>query len=254
MNRWRRGAKQRAIPLPRHNHASYNEALMTVSLTTADDTGPLAVLVSGGLDSAILVAELSGRYSAVWPLYVRFGLFWEKDELHHLHRFLDAIRTATLKPLTILEMPVSDLYGTHWSLTGVGVPAAGTPDAAVFLPGRNVLFLAKAMLWCHLRDVPTLALAPLESNPFPDATPAFFTAYEDIVNQAIGGKVHVVQPYRGLHKEAVLQRGRHLPLQWTFSCMRPIDGHHCGICNKCAERQDGFARAGYPDPTVYHRE
>ena len=163
-------------------------------------------------------------------------------------------RTPALRTLTVLEMPVADLYGQHWSLTGAGVPAAGTPDAAVYLPGRNVLFLAKAMLWCHLHDVPALALAPLESNPFPDATPDFFTAYEAAVNQAIGGSVRIVQPYRHLDKEAVIQRGRHLPLQWTFSCMRPIDGRHCGTCNKCAERRDAFARAGCPDPTVYHGE
>src|SRR5579884_3286014 len=223
--------------------------LMPRSSAAADASRPLAVLVSGGLDSAVLLAESLHQYPAVWPLYVQFGLFWEKTELQHLRRFLDAVRT-----LTVLDMPAADLYGEHWSLTGVDVPKAGTPDSAVYLPGRNVLLLAKAMLWCHLHGVPKLALAPLESNPFPDATPAFFTDYETIVNQAIGGAVRVVQPYLGLHKEAVLQRGRHLPLQWTFSCMRPIDGRHCGACNKCAERRNAFLRAGCPDPTVYHRE
>jgi 7-cyano-7-deazaguanine synthase len=222
--------------------------------TAADVSHPLAVLVSGGLDSAILLAESLAHYPAVWPLYVRFGLFWERTELHYLRHFLDAVRTPILRNLTILDMPVTDLYGEHWSLTGIDVPAEGTPDAAVYLPGRNVLFLAKAMLWCHLHEVPALALAPLESNPFPDATPEFFAGYEAIVNGAIGAVVRVVQPYSGLHKEEVLQRGRNLPLQWTFSCMRPIEGQHCGECNKCAERRVAFRRTGLPDPTAYHRE
>jgi 7-cyano-7-deazaguanine synthase len=227
---------------------------MTGHPSAADTARPLAVLVSGGLDSAILLAESLERHPAVWPLYVRFGLFWEQAELRHLQRFLDAVRSPVLQSLTLLDMSVRDLYGDHWSLTGIGVPDAGTPDAAVFLPGRNVLFLAKAMLWCHLRGVPALALAPLESNPFPDATPSFFSAYEEIVNAAIGGAVRVVQPYRGLHKEAVLQRGWHLPLQWTFSCIRPIGDRHCGACNKCAERRAAFAQAGIADPTPYHWE
>ncbi len=227
---------------------------MPRSFAAADTSRPVAILVSGGLDSAILLAESLQQYPAVWPLYVQFGLFWEKTELHHLRRFLDAVRTPALRSLNVLDMPVADLYGEHWSLTGIGVPAAGSPDAAVYLPGRNVLLLAKAMLWCHLHGVATLALAPLESNPFSDATPAFFEGYEAIVNQAIGGAVQVVQPYRGLHKEAVLRRGRHLPLQWTFSCIRPQNGLHCGACNKCAERKDAFGRAGFSDPTVYHRE
>lgn len=227
---------------------------MPRSSASADTSRPLAVLISGGLDSAVLLAESLQQYPSVWPLYIRFGLLWEEAELLHLRRFLDAVRTPALRALTVLEMPVADLYGGHWSLTGSGVPAAGSPDAAVYLPGRNVLLLSKSMLWCHLHGVPTLALAPLESNPFPDATPAFFADYEAVVNQAINGAVRVVQPYRGLHKEAVLQRCGHLPLQWTFSCIQPQDGQHCGRCNKCEERRQAFRSAGLPDPTVYQRD
>jgi 7-cyano-7-deazaguanine synthase len=220
----------------------------------ADSTSPLAVLVSGGLDSAILLAEALAHRPTVCPLYVQFGLFWEPDELSYLSRFLDAVRAPGLQPLTLLTMTVRDLYGDHWSLSGVRVPAAGTPDSAVFLPGRNVLFLAKAMLWCHLHGVPELALAPLDSNPFPDATPSFFANYARVVNQGIQGDVRVLQPYRGLHKDDVLKRGCHLPLRWTFSCIRPIEGQHCGVCNKCAERRAAFARCSISDPTVYQQE
>jgi 7-cyano-7-deazaguanine synthase len=225
-------------------------------MTNADHTLPsrLAVLVSGGLDSAILVGEALRRGSTVHPLYVRNGLSWESVELSHLRRFLEAIHTPALRPLTILEMPVVDLYGDHWSLSGRGVPGADTPDEAVFLPGRNVLLLSKSILWCHLHDVPAVALAPLASNPFPDATPAFFTAYQNVVNQAIGGAVRVLLPYLGLHKTAVMQHGRHLPLGLTFSCIRPAGSRHCGACNKCAERRRAFADAGLSDPTEYAQE
>ena len=226
---------------------------MSDFLPTADPAVALAVLVSGGLDSAILLAEACRRHPAVHPLYVRFGLAWEDVELAHLRRFLAALNTPVLKQLVLLEMPVADIYGTHWSITGRDVPGADTPDEAVFLPGRNVLLLAKALLWCHLHDVPGVALAPLESNPFPDATPRFFRAYQDVVNQAVGGHVLVYQPYRGLHKVEVLQRGRGMPLEWTFSCIRPRQGRHCGECNKCAERQKAFVEAGLPDPTPYER-
>jgi 7-cyano-7-deazaguanine synthase len=216
-----------------------------------DTTAALAVLVSGGADSAVLLGEALGRHPAVHPLYVRCGLYWETVELDYLRRFLAAMATPVLKPLTVLDMPVADIYAAHWSLTGVGVPGAETPDDAVFLPGRNVLLLAKALLWCHLRGVPAVALAPLEANPFPDATPAFFQAYQDVVNEAVGGNVRVVQPYRGLSKAEVLRRGRNMPLELTFSCIRPVEGRHCGACNKCAERRHAFAAAGLPDPTPY---
>jgi 7-cyano-7-deazaguanine synthase len=190
----------------------------------------------------------------VHPLYVRHGLYWEVDELRHLRRFLEAVRTPALRPLQVLEMPVRDLYGEHWSITGRDVPDADSPDAAVFLPGRNVLLLAKAILWCHLREVPAVALAPLHSNPFPDAAPAFFEAYQDVVNRAIGGRVRVLRPYAGLHKVEVMRRGVGLPLELTFSCIRPVDGKHCGACNKCGERRRAFAAAGIVDRTEYRGE
>jgi 7-cyano-7-deazaguanine synthase len=185
------------------------------------------------------------------PLYIRFGLYWEAEELRHLRGFFETIRGPALLPLQVLEMPVRDLYGDHWSVIGRNVPDADSPDAAVCLPGRNVLFLAKAMLWCHLHGVPAMALASLASNPFPDATPAFFEACQDVVNTAIGGKVRVLRPFAGLHKADVMRRGRDLPLELTFSCIRPVKGTHCGACNKCAERRRAFAEAGIMDRTEY---
>ncbi|HEX5271498.1 MAG TPA: 7-cyano-7-deazaguanine synthase [Gemmataceae bacterium] len=225
-------------------------------MTSADPSLPpvLAVLVSGGLDSAILLGEALRSCSAVHPLYVRNGLSWEPVELQHLRHYLEAVHAPVLRPLSVLEMPVADLYGDHWSVTGRGVPGADTPDEAVFLPGRNVLLLSKAMLWCHLRGVPAVALAPLESNPFPDATPAFFAAFERVVNQAVEGSVRVLRPYLGLAKTEVMARGGGLPLGLTFSCIRPVGGRHCGSCNKCAERRRAFADAAIPDPTDYDRE
>jgi 7-cyano-7-deazaguanine synthase len=215
------------------------------------EVGSLAVLVSGGLDSAILLAESTSHAGKVHPLYVRCGLYWEEEELRYLRRFLEGIARDTIEPLRVLEMPVRDLYGEHWSLTGEDVPDRDSPDEAVFLPGRNVLLLSKALLWCHLNQVEAVALAPLGSNPFPDASPDFFTRYQDVVNQAVGGSVRVAWPYLELTKIEVLQRGREFPLEWTFSCIRPVRGRHCGACNKCEERRRAFAAAGMTDPTTY---
>jgi 7-cyano-7-deazaguanine synthase len=214
---------------------------------------PLAVLVSGGLDSAILLAEAARAYPAVHPIYVRVGSFWENVEFEYLTRFLRAIQCPALKPLVELTQPVNDLYGKHWSLSGEGIPGAETPDEAVFLPGRNVLLLAKPLLWCHLNGVLELSLAPLGSNPFPDATAEFFAAMADVVNRAVDGRVRVIAPYAemGFHKVDVLRRGVGMPLQHTFSCIHPANGIHCGRCNKCAERQAGFRDAGMHDPTQY---
>jgi 7-cyano-7-deazaguanine synthase len=214
-------------------------------------TTPLAVLISGGLDSAILLGDALRRHSAVHPIFMRGGLAWEHVELAHLRRYLDALRGPTLKPLVVLEQPVADVYGEHWSVTGHDVPDAASPDEAVFLPGRNIFLLAKSLLWCHLHGVPAVALGSLQTNPFPDATPAFFQGFQNLVNQAVEGRVEVRLPFAGMKKRAVMRLGIGLPLEHTFSCIHPIDGLHCGRCNKCAERQHAFADAEMPDPTPY---
>ena len=215
---------------------------------------PRAVLVSGGLDSAVLLGESLTHRDAVYPLYIHTGLKWETVEMEYLQRYLQAFAEPASQPLTVLEQPVTDLYASHWSLTGRDVPDSHSPDEAVYLPGRNVLLLSKAMLWCHLRSIVELALAPLQANPFPDATPAFFNAFQDAVNQAVEGHVRVLWPYLHMSKKDVLLRGRELPLQHTFSCLQPVAGRHCGACNKCGERQRAFREAGMIDPTVYTRE
>jgi 7-cyano-7-deazaguanine synthase len=158
-----------------------------------------------------------------------------------------------LAELVVLDLPLADLYDGHWSLTGRGVPDLGSPDTAVYLPGRNALLLIKAALWCRLHGIEELALAVLASNPFADATPEFFATFEDLLDRAVGGRVRIVRPFGRLAKRQVMELGRGLPLELTFSCIAPSDGRHCGECNKCAERMAAFASLGIGDPTPYAR-
>ncbi len=216
--------------------------------------GDVAVLASGGIDSAILCVDLLRRADRVFPLYIRFGLRWEEVELAGLARFLEAVQRPGLMPLTVLDEPVADIYGPHWSTGRADVPDSDSPDEAVYLPGRNLLLAAKAAVWCRLRDVEALAFGCLRANPFPDSTPEFFRDLEAVVNRAMDGRLRLLRPFDRLSKPEILLRGAGLPLHLTFSCLDPVDGLHCGACNKCDERRRGFAEAGRADPTPYATE
>lgn len=224
--------------------------MRSFSETTGSDS-EVALLLSGGLDSAILHGDMVRRGSIVHPLYVRCGLRWEQAELAHIHRFLAAVTAPGLRPLGILEMPVADLYGDHWSLGEPDVPGGDSREEAVFLPGRNVLLLTKAILWCHLHGVPAVALGTLGGNPFADASDRFVASLQNAVNLALDSSVRVCRPYAGLTKPEVMLRGQGLPLHLTFSCLAPVAGLHCGRCNKCDERQRAFASVNIADPTIY---
>ena len=211
----------------------------------------VAVLASGGLDSAVLAAEFLGEGRVVQPIYVRFGLAWEQTEETHLRHFLDTLPGSGLRALVALELPVADTYGSHWSLSANEVPDADTPDEAVYLPGRNLLLLAKSSIWCALNGYPTVALGTLKGNPFADSSREFFGDVESLVQTAVNHRLEIATPFAELDKAQVLERGRHLQLERTFSCIDPTAGVHCGRCNKCAERQRAFDEASIDDVTTY---
>jgi 7-cyano-7-deazaguanine synthase len=156
-----------------------------------------------------------------------------------------------LRPLVVLDVPIAPVYGSHWSLSGDDVPDEQTTDDAVYLPGRNLLLLSLPSVWCALHGVHTIALGTLKGNPFPDATEAFFSGFSMLVERAMDHPLEVVTPFGDLVKADVVELGRGLALERTFSCIDPVDGRHCGRCNKCAERRQGFATASIEDATDY---
>jgi 7-cyano-7-deazaguanine synthase len=214
-------------------------------------TASIAVLVSGGVDSCVLLAHLACRGHAVQPIYVWSGLQWEAVERYWLCRFLRALRAPRLQPLVELALPASDVYGAHWSISGKRTPGYNAPLDSNYLPGRNLLLLSKAAVFCAQHDITVIALGVLRDNPFADGRPEFFRRFAAAARCALGVPFEVRTPFRRLSKSAVIRRALSLPLHLTFSCAQPSGRLHCGTCTKCAERQRGFQLAAVADPTRY---
>jgi 7-cyano-7-deazaguanine synthase len=214
------------------------------------------VLLSGGLDSGVLVARERQR-SRVQPVYVEVGLAWERAERAMLQTLLAApIFASGVEPLVSLELTMRDVYSPgHWAIRGTP-PAYDTPDEDVYLAGRNVVLLTKAAVLAAARKTSRIALGTLAQNPFPDATPHFFEAMARALSLGLNHPLEIVTPFAALHKEDVIRLGDQLgvPLEYTLSCMNPVDDVlpvHCGLCSKCRERRDAFARAAVDDRTLY---
>ena len=211
------------------------------------------MLLSGGLDSAVLAADEARSWN-VHPVYVAEGLAWERGEQEMIRQLLNEPPLAgRTRPLVRLEFTMSDVYApTHWAVTGKP-PEYDTPDEDVYLHGRNVSLISKAAVYAATRHIARIALAPLAGNPFPDATAEFLSAFGSALSLGLDAPIQIVAPYSALHKEEVIRRGAELgvPLQLTLSCMNPVGIIHCGLCSKCRERRDAFTAAGIPDPTTY---
>jgi 7-cyano-7-deazaguanine synthase len=218
-----------------------------------------AILLSGGLDSAVLLADEAARAGEddrhrVQPIYVGAGLAWEAAERAIVARLLDRppLR-GRVRPLVALSVDMRDVYAaTHWSVTGQA-PAYHTPDEDVYLPGRNIILLSKAAVFCAAADIGRIVIGTLDHNPFPDATPKFRASIADALSLGLGRDIRIDAPYAASSKADVIRKGLALgvPFDCTLSCMKPAGETHCGTCSKCRERHDAFVDAGVSDPTGY---
>lgn len=213
----------------------------------------LAVLASGGLDSSVMLAELARGGREVFPIYIRAGLMWERHELGALRSYIRRLKLSNIHTVSVLQLPMGDVAGGHWSMTGRKVPGYRAAVSSNYIVGRNLSLLAKAAIFCAYNRIGEIAMAPLESNPFPDARPEFFRALERAIDLGVGLALKILTPYVGMTKGEVIRRGANLPLRFTVTCARPEGLTHCGRCTKCAERIEGFRDAGVPDPTEYAR-
>jgi 7-cyano-7-deazaguanine synthase len=211
------------------------------------------VLLSGGLDSALLLA-IAGRSGPVTPVHVRSGYSWEDVEAAYVARLLALGRIdADIRPLHTLHVDMHDvLPSAHWAFTG-SAPRYATPDEDVFLHGRNVTLLSKAGVLAARLGIGAIAMGLLKGNPFPDATPEFLDAIARALTLGLAHDLRIDTPLATWSKVDVVREAARigLPFDLTLSCMSPIEGRHCGQCSKCRERHEAFVAAGLSDPTAY---
>ncbi|HTI38253.1 MAG TPA: 7-cyano-7-deazaguanine synthase [Vicinamibacterales bacterium] len=213
-----------------------------------------AVLLSGGLDSAVLLA-FAAQTAPVVPIYVSVGFAWEAQERRMVERLLASpvLSRLAIAPLATLSFDMRDVYPpSHWAVRG-DAPGFDTPDEDVYIDGRNITLLSKASIYMARHDIPRVLMGQLANNPFPDASAEFFGAMARALSVGLAAPIEVATPFTTKSKTDVIHLGLELgvPFELTLSCMQPENGQHCGRCSKCRERRDAFIEAGADDPTPY---
>lgn len=216
------------------------------------------ILLSGGLDSATVVAMARAQGFACYSMSFDYGQR-HRAELHAAER--------VARQLGVVEHKVIGL-----NLDGIGGSALTDPNIAVpetpgegipvtYVPARNTVFLSLALGWAEVLGARHLFIGvnAVDYSGYPDCRPEFVEAFERLANLATkagveGDTFKIEAPLQFMSKAQIVQAGTRLGVDYglTVSCYQASDeGDACGRCDSCRLRADGFKTAGIADPTRY---
>ncbi|MEG3191556.1 7-cyano-7-deazaguanine synthase QueC [Lysobacter sp. D1-1-M9] len=229
---------------------------------------PAVVLLSGGMDSAVVIALAREQGFAVHALSVRYGQRHtsELDAADRVARALGAVAHKTV------NVDLRSIGGSALTDDGICVPldndghpvgeAAGKDTIPVtYVPARNTIMLSVALGWAEVLGAADIfcGVNAVDYSGYPDCRPEFIDAFERLANLATragveGAGLRVRAPLQHMSKAEIVRQGVRLDVDFaqTVSCYQAdAEGRACRHCDACRLRAEGFAAAGVADPTRY---
>lgn len=216
------------------------------------------VLLSGGLDSATVLALARSQGYACHALSVDYG------QRHHAE-LAAAQRVAVMlgaEQHRVIHIDLTAFGGSALTDSSIAVPeqpTAGIP--LTYVPARNTIMLSLALAWAEVLQAQDIFVGvnAVDYSGYPDCRPEFIEAYECMANLATkaaveGAHLNVHAPLIRMTKADIIRCGVQLGVDYsqTVSCYQADEaGRACGVCDSCRLRRAGFESAGMPDPTHY---
>ncbi|HEX3395141.1 MAG TPA: 7-cyano-7-deazaguanine synthase QueC [Steroidobacteraceae bacterium] len=230
-------------------------------MTEAASTAPskrAVVLLSGGLDSATVLAIARSQNYQCYALSVEYGQR-HQAELQAAKRVAAALGAHEHR---IMRVDLAGIGGSALTDAGIQVPETPQPGIpATYVPARNTLFLSLALGWAEVigaNDI-FIGVTAVDYSGYPDCRPAFVQEFEKLAQIATKAglecarfKIHA--PLIEMGKADIIRAGLRLGVDFsaTVSCYQAdADGRACAKCDSCRLRAAGFAAANIPDPTRY---
>ncbi|MBX3591212.1 MAG: 7-cyano-7-deazaguanine synthase QueC [Burkholderiaceae bacterium] len=218
------------------------------------------VLLSGGLDSATVLALARDKGRDCYALSLRYGQR-HAAELGAAARIAAALGAARHE---IVDVDLSRFGGSALTDATIAVPEQpGAPGAipVTYVPARNTIMLSIALGWAEVLDAGEIHFGAnaVDYSGYPDCRPEYVAAFERMANLATkagveGRPIRICAPIIDMSKAQIIREGARLGVDFsmTVSCYQADgQGRACGRCDACRIRRDGFAAAGVADPTRY---
>ena len=221
------------------------------------------VLLSGGLDSATVLAQARSAGWVCHALSVHYGQR-HSAELAAAARVAQALGAVEHR---VMGVDLAGIGGSALTDPDIAVPespATGIPSTGIpstYVPARNTLLLALALGWAEVLEAEAVfaGVNAVDYSGYPDCRPAFVSAFNEVARLGTrvgieGQSVTVLAPLVAMTKVQIIQSGIALGVDYamTVSCYQAdAVGAACGRCESCRLRREGFAAAGVTDPTLY---
>ncbi|MDZ4201616.1 MAG: 7-cyano-7-deazaguanine synthase QueC [Gallionella sp.] len=216
------------------------------------------VLLSGGLDSATVLAMACAEGFSCYALSVDYGQR-HHAELASAQRVAYALGAVEHR---VVNIDLTGFGGSSLTDNRIAVPqqpSDGIPST--YVPARNTIMLSLALAWAEVLQAQDIFIGvnAVDYSGYPDCRPAYIEAFQRMANLATraaieGHALRLHAPLLHLAKAEIIRRGVALGVDYakTVSCYQADDmGRACGVCDSCRLRHDGFAAAGMNDPTQY---
>lgn len=218
------------------------------------------VLLSGGMDSLVCIAEAAKEAKELFVLHMTYGQKTQEKELQCFNDIADHYNIPS-KNRKVFDMSFLQNIGGS-SLTDSSIKVAhyeGDSDIipTSYVPFRNTLILSIAVSWGEVLGANALYFgANYEDSPgYPDCRPEYYETFNELIKKGTKeGLLKVVTPVLRLNKKEIVLKATelHAPLELTWSCYASGD-LACGVCDSCALRLRGFQQAGLMDPLPYKK-
>lgn len=213
------------------------------------------VLLSGGIDSTVLLYSLVGEYEC-YPLTIDYGQRHSKECIAARNVCEARDHNLLLRHLYLNLSVLRSLLPS--ALTGFGEVPEGHYEAEsmrqTVVPGRNLIFLAIAAGYAEGLGACRVAYAAHSEDHYiyPDCRPEFVVAASKAIHQSAAYEVSLTTPLLNMSKADIIKLGTKftVPFKLTWSCYKGGE-KHCGLCGTCVERREAFIKAGVSDPTEY---
>ncbi|HEX7029071.1 MAG TPA: 7-cyano-7-deazaguanine synthase QueC [Gammaproteobacteria bacterium] len=218
------------------------------------------VLVSGGLDSATVLAMAKADGRECHALSFDYG---QRHRAELLAAERVAAKLGAVEHRTV-GLDLRAIGGSALTDDRIAVPEQASDGIPVtYVPARNTVFLSVALGWAEVLDADEIHIGvnAVDFSGYPDCRPAFIDAFQALADTATrraveGRPIRIHAPLLHLTKAEIVRRGTALGVDYaaTVSCYTADDaGFACGTCDSCRLRRAGFEAAGVPDPTRYRR-